>query len=144
MKYLRRLSKLVEKIPRKIRYTLGAIHFIILVILIFEFYGPKYELIAESGYENRYIEIYQNMNDYKELRFKFGDCTKQDSEIQDSIEENLNHKLNGTKIEFNWYEESAYTILGNGYSKKQKLHLVEVAFNQYELIVQNILIDNVE
>ena len=144
MKYLYRLSNLVEKIPRKIRYTLAVIDFIILVILIFEFHGPKYELIAKSEYENRYIEIYQNMNDYKELRLKFGDRTKQDSEILDSIEENLNHKLKGNKIEFNWYEESAYTILGNGYSKKQKLHLVEVAFNQHELIVQNILIDNVE
>lgn len=144
MIYLRRLSNLVEKIPKKIRYTLIVIDIIILVVLIFDVYGPKYELIAESGYENRYIEIYQNMNDYKELRFKFGDRTKQDSEILDSIEENLNHKLKGNKIEFNWYEESAYTILGNGYSKKQKLHLVEVAFNQYELIVQNLLIDNVE
>lgn len=58
-------------------------------MLIFDVYGPEYELIAESVYENRYIEIYQNMNDYKELRFKFGDRTKQDSEILDSVEDRI-------------------------------------------------------
>ncbi len=52
MIYLRRLSNLVEKIPKKIRYTLIVIDIIILVVLIFDVYGPKYELIAESGYEN--------------------------------------------------------------------------------------------
>lgn len=62
MIYLIRLSKLVDKIPRKIRYTLGFINFIIIAVLIFKFHGPQYELVSKSEYEHRYIEIYQNKN----------------------------------------------------------------------------------
>lgn len=140
MKYLYRLSNLVEKIPKKIRYTLIVIDIIILVVLIFDVYGPKYELIAESGYENRYIEIYQNMNDYKEIKFVYGNRKTKDVNVCKVDKDDIKNKLDKKIVEFDWEKTTANDNADNGFSEGE-LYTLEISYNTEGIILDKFLIE---
>lgn len=140
MKYLYRLSNLVEKIPKKIRYTLAVIDLIILVVLIFDVYGPKYELIAESGYENRYIEIYQNMNDYKEIKFVYGNQKTKDVNVCKVDKDDIKNKLDKKIVEFDWEKTTANDNVDNGFSEGE-LYTLEISYNTEGIILDKFLIE---
>lgn len=141
MIYLRRLSNLVEKIPKKIRYTLIVIDIIILVVLIFDVYGPKYELIAESGYENRYIEIYQNMNDYKEIKFVYGNRKSKDVNVCKVDKDDIKNKLDKKIVEFDWEKAIENDYVDSGFSGGEELYVLEISYNTEGIILDKFLIE---
>lgn len=109
-------------------------------MLIFDVYGPKYELIAESGYENRYIEIYQNMNDYKEIKFVYGNQKTKDVNVCKVDKDDIKNKLDKKIVEFDWEKTTANDNVDNGFSEGE-LYTLEISYNTEGIILDKFLIE---
>lgn len=111
------------------------------MVLIFDVYGPKYELIAESGYENRYIEIYQNVNDYKEIKFVYGNRKTKDVNVCKVDKDDIKNKLDKKIVEFDWEKAIGNDYVDSDFSGGEELYVLEISCNTEGIILDKFLIE---